>query len=326
MESSSVLWMETSRFQLSYRTNLLWCKDKFDRSVTQSPWQCLRWESWRWSWVMSILTRRRDKVVGRKNERIYGVVFILGITIKTPLMSQVLIRKSNGKGPLWFWKMMDGNFSSFVRIWATWKTTRSRLMRWLATNKSPRCPLKFPSLRTRWVSWCWNLVHLMWGLSRWRALSTRSRKLKKVKMLLVQAAEDEPLQVTTIEIGPLMPEKVLVRGIKLAADSALRALRSAWVFYVQTHSIWSNLICWVFRLIFSRKRKATEQLWCNSHRSVGSTGQVALKNAGRTHLCPWHQPRGRTGVRNKRQGWLVSACWRVKKKWHIHATTLSWVF
>ena len=36
-------------------------------------------------------------MVGRKNERIYGVVFILGITIKTPLMSQVLIRKSNGR-------------------------------------------------------------------------------------------------------------------------------------------------------------------------------------------------------------------------------------
>ena len=37
-----------------------------------------------------------------------------------------------------------------------------------------------------WASWCWSLVHLMWGLSRWRTLSTRSRKLQKVKVLLVK--------------------------------------------------------------------------------------------------------------------------------------------
>ena len=43
----------------------------------------------------------------------------------------------------------------------------------------------------------------------------------------MQAAADEPLQEATIEIGPLMPEKVLVNGIELAADSALRALRRA---------------------------------------------------------------------------------------------------
>ena len=49
--------------------------------------------------------------------------------------------------------------------------------------------------------------------------------------VLVQAAEDEPLQEATIEIGPLMPEKVLVNGIELAADSALRALKSVYAFY-----------------------------------------------------------------------------------------------
>ena len=41
----------------------------------------------------------------------------------------------------------------------------------------------------------------------------------------------EAMEEATIEIDPLMPEKVLVNGIELSVESALRALKSACTFY-----------------------------------------------------------------------------------------------
>ena len=67
----------------------------------------------------------------------------------------------------------------------------------------------------------------------------RPEKVESLEYKILEAPEGEgasgenfgPLQEVTIEIGPLMLEKVLVNGIELAADSALRALRPACALY-----------------------------------------------------------------------------------------------